>query len=137
MLVLLLLFSLALAQRQSASFGEFSFFLLFFPRLFFSGLKHSARPPGRHPCSEDAKAKALALLRFHSEGDDRAAVDDVVRQLPSIRNPTNPRQSLDVLEVSGYVYRAQYRMRILYARVATSPTACAVLGQEIMELSSF
>jgi hypothetical protein len=38
----------------------------------------------------------------------------------------------DVLEVWGYIYKAQYRMRFLYAQI---PDACVLMGQEILEAS--
>ena len=39
---------------------------------------------------------------------------------------------LDVLEVWGYIYKAEYRMRFLYAQM---PGTCVLMGQEILEAS--
>jgi hypothetical protein len=49
-----------------------------------------------------------------------------------LRNPADRRQQFDVLEVQGYVYRASYQMRLIYARI---PGKCVLMGQEILERS--
>ena len=87
----------------------------------------------RHPCEAHAIKQAHALLVFHNGADVNVAVDDTARVLAPLRNPVNPRQLFDVLEVRGYVYRANYQMRLIYARV---PGTCALMGQEILERSS-
>jgi hypothetical protein len=51
----------------------------------------------------------------------------------AIRNPANRAQRFDVLEVWGDVYKAQYRMRFIDARL---PGECVLMGQEILESSS-
>ena len=56
------------------------------------------------------------------------------KALPPLANPANKAQKLHVLEVIGHVYKANYRMRMLYA---ASPGPCLLMGQEILELSSF
>ncbi len=38
----------------------------------------------------------------------------------------------DVLEVTGYIYKAEYRMHFIYAQI---PDSCVLMGQEIIELS--
>jgi hypothetical protein len=38
----------------------------------------------------------------------------------------------DVLEVWGHIYKADYRMRLIYAQIKGS---CALMGQEILEAS--
>jgi hypothetical protein len=38
----------------------------------------------------------------------------------------------DVLEVTGHVYKANYRMRLIYAQIKGS---CLLMGQEILEAS--
>ena len=62
-------------------------------------------------CAAQAIAQAKKLLDFHSGNDDRAAVDNRAEPLASIANPANPKQRFDVLEVWGYIYKGQYRMR--------------------------
>jgi hypothetical protein len=47
-----------------------------------------------------------------------------------MRNPANRKQLLDVLQVWGYIYKGQYRMRFIYARL---PGECLLMGQEILE----
>lgn len=86
-----------------------------------------------HPCAADAIKRAKALLVFHTGGDARAGVDDGYRLLAPLRNPVNPNQHFDVLEVDGYVNRANYRMRLIYAQL---PGNCVLMGQEVLELSS-
>ena len=38
----------------------------------------------------------------------------------------------DVLEVWGFIYKAEYRMHFLYAQI---PGDCVLMGQEILEAS--
>lgn len=84
-------------------------------------------------CEGDAIAQAQKLLAFHSDGDDRAEVSKHVKALPSIINPTNRKQRFLVLEVMGFVYKGEYRMRFLYYPVGGD---CVLMGQEVLELSS-
>ena len=86
-----------------------------------------------HPCSAHAIQQAKALLVFHSGAAANLGVDDSCKLLAPLRNPVNPQQSFDVLEVQGYVYRANYSMRLIYAQI---PGACTLIGQEIIERSS-
>jgi len=96
----------------------------------FSTLAHAQRV---HRCTADAIKQAKALLIFHAGGETNVGVEDSVKVLPPLRNPVNRRQFFDVLEVRGYVYRANYQMRLVYAQV---PDVCALMGQEILERSS-
>ncbi len=89
--------------------------------------------PAQHACAVEALTQARALLVFHSGDASRVDIDDRVRMLAPIRNPANARQRFDVLEVIGHVYRADYRIRLLYARL---PGPCVLMGQEVIELSS-
>jgi len=86
-----------------------------------------------HPCTEDAKKQSMQLLKFHTDNDKRAEISDYVTQLTSIQNPANKEQQFDVLELTGYVYKATFRIRMIYAQVQ-SP--CALVGQEILSLVS-
>lgn len=86
-----------------------------------------------HPCAQDAVAQALKLLKFHVDGDTRAEVDDDVKVLHPFKNPANPKQKFDVLEVWGSVYKGQYRMHLIYAQM---PGQCVLMGQEILEHAS-
>lgn len=96
-------------------------------------LLSSALAHGQHRCAAEAIKQAKALLIFHVGGELNASVDETVKVLPPLRNPVNRRQFFDVLEVRGYVYRANYQMRMLYAQI---PGTCALMGQEILERSS-
>jgi hypothetical protein len=94
-----------------------------------------ARAETRHPCAADAIAKAKPLLTLHygsAPGDKpvSVAIDDRVRVLAPIR-ALKGKGRLDVLEVMGHIYRADYRMRFIYAR----GEGCALMGQEILEVS--
>lgn len=84
-------------------------------------------------CADDASAQAHKLLAFHFGEDERISIAEEVKEMPPLRNPANKRQQLDVLEVWGFVYKAQYRMRFLYAR---SDETCALMGQEILEYAT-
>lgn len=82
------------------------------------------------PCAEQALAQAPELLRFHYGEAVPVHVDEVVRSRPRIRNPGNRAQKLDVVEVTGNIYRASYRMRFLFF---VNQGQCALVGQEILE----
>lgn len=85
-----------------------------------------------HPCAGDTREKAKALLTLHMDGAGMAvSVGDRVIQRPSVR-ALKGRGKFDVLEVTGYVYKAQYRIRMIYAAI---PDACVLMGQEILEIS--
>lgn len=93
----------------------------------------AASPQAPHRCAASATEQARKLLVFHLGSDSRIEIDPAVKRLPAIRNPANRRQLFDVLEVWGTVYKAQYRMRLIYARL---PGDCVLMGQEILENSS-
>jgi hypothetical protein len=78
-------------------------------------------------------AWAQKLLAFHVGGDDRIEIDKSVRTLLSMRNPANRLQRFDVLEVWGRIYKGQYRLRLIYARI---PNECVLMGQEVLEYAS-
>jgi hypothetical protein len=95
-----------------------------------------------HACAGDALKRAEMLLRFHfvMEPGDPATklansetlnmgIDDKVAVLKPIK-ALRGKGKLDVLEVQGYIYKANYRMRFIYAQTKGS---CALLGQEILE----
>lgn len=86
-----------------------------------------AKPP---ECSALAIEQARKLLSFHADGDGRIEIDKAVKELPSLKNPANEQQRFQVLEVWGYIYKARYRMRLIYAPMGGS---CALMGQEVLE----
>lgn len=94
---------------------------------------HAATRPSSNACAADAVIQAKKLLAFHTDDDDRAQVSGPAKPLPSIVNPANPKQRFDVLEVWGYVYKGQYRMRLEYYRLGDD---CVLMGQEILEHAS-
>ena len=85
-----------------------------------------------HPCEGDAieHAKPLLLLHF-GEPDQEVAIDDEVRVLAPIK-ALKGSGKFDVLEVWGYIYKTDYRMRFIYAQI---PDSCVLMGQEILEAS--
>jgi hypothetical protein len=85
-----------------------------------------------HRCAAEARAQAVKLIAFHTESDRNVGVDDAVVQLPSIANPRAKQQRFDVLELRGYLYKSNYRIRLLYAQV---PGHCVLMGQEILEFA--
>jgi hypothetical protein len=95
--------------------------------LFLSSLAY-AEPA--HHCSSAATEQAKKLLAFHFGPDNRIEIDKSVKELAPIHNPANWKQLFDVLEVWGYIYKGQYRMRFIYARL---PGECILMGQEILE----
>lgn len=83
-----------------------------------------------HRCAKAAVKQANKLLKFHAGPDDRIEIDHSVHVLNPSRNPASDEQNFDVLEVWGYIYKGQYRMRFIYAR---SLDNCLLMGQEILE----
>lgn len=90
-----------------------------------------ARPPR---CGDDARTQARKLLALHMDNDPRLEVAKDAKALPSVRNPADATQRLEVVEVWGSVAKGQYRMRFLYI-AGYSP--CTLVGQEILEYGSF
>ncbi len=85
-----------------------------------------------HPCDQDAIDRGTPLLRLHFEDPEaEVAVGDAVKELPPIR-ALKGQGKFDVLEVWGYIYKAEYRMRFIYAQI---PGQCVLMGQEILEAS--
>lgn len=107
---------------------------LFFIVLFCALLNSSIASANTIQCSSNAIEQARKLLNFHVGGDDRISIDSKVKELPPLRNPANPRQTFQVLEVLGFIYKAQYRMRFIYFN--SNNVKCLLMGQEILENSS-
>jgi hypothetical protein len=99
--------------------------------LLFLGCLAHAEPV--HHCTSTAMEQAKRLLVFHAGSDNHIGINKPVKKLAPIRNPANKKQLLDVLEVWGYIYKGQYRMRFLYAQLAGE---CVLMGQEILEYAS-
>jgi hypothetical protein len=89
-------------------------------------------------CAEVARERAVKLATFHFDAPlgptESIEIDKSVTELPPLRNPANPQQVLEVLEVWAYIYKAQYRMRFIFAPV---PDTCALVGEEILEYGEF
>ena len=83
------------------------------------------------PCAAGAIDRAKQLLTFHSGPDDRLTIDKIVKELPSMRNPEDPKQKFEVLEIWGYIYKGRYRMRFIYYN--SSAISCLLMGEEILE----
>lgn len=86
-----------------------------------------------HRCAPAARTQAQRLLAFHVGADDRIEIDKAVRTLLPMRNPANRLQRFDVLEVWGRIYKGQYRLRLIYARIRSD---CVLMGQEVVEYAS-
>ncbi|MES2034276.1 MAG: hypothetical protein V4466_08890 [Pseudomonadota bacterium] len=87
-------------------------------------------------CAADAIKRAKPLLTLHFEDDSTAvnptiSIGDEVKSLPPIK-ALKGTGKFDVLEVWGYIYKAEYRMRFLYAQI---PDECVLMGQEVLEAS--
>ena len=94
----------------------------------------AAAAPAPHRCASDAIGRATPLLRLHFEADQSQSmtIGDTVKVLPPIR-ALKGNGRFDVLEVWGYIYKAEYRMRFIYAQI---PGSCLLMGQEILEASN-
>jgi hypothetical protein len=88
----------------------------------------------QHPCATDARKKADALLKLHfDDGDNlKVSISSDVKALPPV-NSLRGKGKFDVLEVWGYIYKAEYRMRFIYAQIKGS---CVLMGQEILEAAN-
>ncbi|HWM45466.1 MAG TPA: hypothetical protein VNR11_00980 [Xanthobacteraceae bacterium] len=76
----------------------------------------------------------MPLLRLHGGAkpdEPVGSVDDKVKVLAPVR-ALKGKGRFDVVEVWGHIYKADYRMRFLYAQIRGS---CALMGQEILEAS--
>ena len=83
-----------------------------------------------HPCAADALQRAEKLLALQTDADERGAISKKLVVLRPLRNPANAKQKFDVLGVTGFVYKAEFRMRFIYAQI---PGQCVLVGQEILE----
>lgn len=93
-----------------------------------------AAAPTPHRCAADAIKHARPLLQLHFTDGIGGRVENMdiepkVKVLPPLKALRGKGQ-FDVLEVWGYIYKGQYRMRFIYARI---PGACVLMGQEILE----
>ena len=98
-------------------------------------LSTSAASAQTHRCASDAIAKAMPLLKlnFDQAGKlENAGIDDQVKVLAPIKALKGDGR-FDVLEVWGHIYKADYRMRFIYAQIKNS---CVLMGQEILENSN-
>ncbi len=97
-----------------------------------------------HPCAADARARAQQLLTVHfvlnaddplsklaTEKVENLGVDETVRVLKPIR-ALQGKGKFDVLEVTGSIYKADYRIRMIYTQTKDT---CTLMGQEILEAS--
>ncbi|MGL4968018.1 MAG: hypothetical protein ACRC67_42770 [Inquilinus sp.] len=85
-----------------------------------------------HPCAGDAVEHARKLLAFHFDDDTPdMTVDDAVKPVGTVK-ALRGEGRFDVLEVWGFIYKAEYRMHFLYAQI---PGDCVLMGQEILEAS--
>jgi hypothetical protein len=72
-----------------------------------------------HSCAKDAIARAMPLLKLHFDQGEKlenAGIDDQVKVLPPIK-ALKGNGKFDVLEVWGHIYKADYRMRFIYAQI--------------------
>ena len=92
----------------------------------------AALPAAAHPCDADAQARATPLLRLHFEDNTAdVGIGDEVKELAPIK-ALKGSGKFDVLEVWGFIYKAEYRMHFIYAQI---PDECLLMGQEILEAS--
>ncbi len=87
-----------------------------------------------HECDGDAIERAKPLFAFYydiADNPDPIGIDDTVKQLPPVK-ALKGSGKFDVLEVWGHIYKADYRMRFLYAQI---PGQCLLMGEEIIEAS--
>ena len=90
-------------------------------------------PPMAHPCDErrGGPCGAAAPVPLRGRPARTSAIDPTVKQLPRLK-ALKGSGKFDVLEVWGHIYKADYRMRFIYAQI---PGSCLLMGQEIIEAS--
>lgn len=112
---------------------------LLLPCLALAGNKSKPNPASKkfkvHQCEGAAKVRAKALLDFYDGGlnSGRSSVEDKVELKSPISAP-NKKSKYDVLEVSGHIYKADYRLRMIYAQ--NQLPDCLLMGEEILNLSN-
>ncbi len=95
-----------------------------------------------HPCEGDARARAGKLLAAHWNSDGSVlaetpgepdgseaqawALDDAAKVLKPVKAAVGNGR-FDVIELIGYVYKAEYRMRFLYAQI---PDSCVLMDRK-------
>ena len=88
-----------------------------------TGIAHAKAAPA---CADDAAARAESLIKFHvTDGGQTPEMADDVAPVDAGR--------YDVLEVTGYVIKAEYRVHLIYADMQGQ---CLLMGQEIIEVDS-
>lgn len=96
---------------------------------------YAAPPPTPvHHCAADAVKHGRTLLNLQFAGEPGidepiVSIGKEVKVLPPVKSLKGT-DKFDVLEVWGYIYKAEYRMRFLYIQM---PDTCALVGQEIIE----
>lgn len=98
-------------------------------------LMTSAAKAAEPRCAEDAAEQAKKLLAFHvGEGMEDRMGFERPRSKARMKNPANPKQAFDVLEVEGFVNpHGRYRMRFIFYKL---PRGCLLMGQEVLEFAN-
>ena len=81
-------------------------------------------------CQHRARKSSLKTYGIRLSGPDIGLVTRL-KKLPPVK-ALKGSGKFDVLEVWGYIYKAEYRMRFIYAQI---PDSCLLMGQEILEAS--
>ena len=98
--------------------------------LLFASAAHGAE----HACGADAVARAKKLLRFHANAQPDMIGDGTTAKVLAPVRALKGNGLLDVLEVTSHIYKADFRMRFIYARAKDA--SCTLMGQEILEASN-
>lgn len=87
-------------------------------------------PPASPPCAGQARSQAQRLLAFHHGEDDRIAIDDRIEVLAAHPDPVGEADDLVALQLRGHIYRANYRLRMIFRTMGEN---CVLIGQEVFE----
>jgi len=104
-------------------------FTVLLASLLLCGLAHGQ---SAHHCAPDAAKQAKKLLGFHYGEEVPMDITKQVKTMAPLRNPAG-KGSFDVLEVTGYIQKATYRMHFIYGQI---PGDCVLVGQEIIEITN-
>lgn len=95
----------------------------------------------KHICADLARTQAAALLKLHmGDADMKGDISNTVTVKPPVK-ALRGKGKFDVLETTGYVYKAQYRIRMIYAMMPKDlgekpEERCTLMGQEILEIAN-
>jgi hypothetical protein len=87
-------------------------------------------------CSDQALNQAMKILIFHTNTGDEfiKEIDSSSIKYKTIKNPLNPKQIFQVIEIRGSMEKMEYRIQLTYFPVGG---LCVLVGEEILQIANF